>query len=51
MVKNADSLYYPIKEAIESILPLVDEFVLALGDNKEGDKTLELIQQIKSDKL
>ena len=51
MVKNADSLYYPIKEAIESILPLVDEFVLALGDCKEGDKTLEIINSIQSDKL
>lgn len=51
MVKNADSLYYPIKAAIESILPLVDEFVLALGDCKPGDRTQELIDEIKSDKL
>ncbi len=35
MVRNADSLYYPIKQAIASILPIVDEFVLALGDCTE----------------
>jgi hypothetical protein len=51
MVKNADKLYYPIKQAIESILPIVDEFVVALGDCDEGDKTEELIKSIDSDKV
>ena len=27
MCRNADSLYYPVKESIESVLPIVDEFV------------------------
>jgi hypothetical protein len=51
MVKNADKLYYPIKEAIESILPICDEFVLALGDNDEDDRTQELVESIGSPKL
>ena len=33
MGKNAHKLYYPMRPAIESILPLVDEFVVALGDS------------------
>lgn len=51
MVKNADKLYYPIKESIESILPIVDEFILALGDNDPDDKTAELVASIDSPKL
>ena len=51
MVKNADKLYYPIKESISSILPIVDEFVVALGDNDSDDQTLERIQSINSDKI
>lgn len=51
MVKNADSLYYPIKESILSILPIVDEFVVALGDCDAGDRTAEIIDAIGSPKL
>ena len=51
MVRNADKYYFPIKESIESILPIVDEFVVALGDNSEGDKTREIIESIGSDKV
>ncbi len=51
MVRNADKYYFPIKEAILSILPIVDEFIVALGDNDEGDKTLEFIESINSDKI
>ncbi len=51
MGKNVSKLYYPIKESIESILPIVDEFVVALGDNDEDDNTLELIESINSDKI
>jgi len=39
MVRNADSYYFPIKESIESILPIVDEFIVALGNNHSDDKT------------
>ena len=48
-VKNALIYDYPIVEAIESILPLCDEFVVAVG--KSDDATLALIQGIKSDKI
>lgn len=51
MVKNADKLYYPIKAAIESILPIVDEFVVAVGDNDKGDRTRAIIESIDSDKV
>lgn len=51
MIKNATKLYYPIKEAIASILPLVDEFVVALGDCDQDDQTLEEIESLKSDKI
>lgn len=51
MVKNADKFYFPIVESISSILPIVDEFVIALGDNDEGDKTEEMIRSINSPKI
>jgi hypothetical protein len=51
MVKNATLLYYPIRQAIESILPIVDEFVVALGDCDPGDRTEEEIRSIGSDKI
>lgn len=51
MAKNADKLGYPVKEAVLSILPLVDEFIFALGDCDSDDKTRELLESIDSDKL
>ncbi|NNC85000.1 MAG: hypothetical protein HKN75_02895, partial [Bacteroidia bacterium] len=40
--KNVSKLYYPIKPAIESILPVVDEMIIALGKGDADDNTLEL---------
>lgn len=51
MVRNADKYYFPIKESIESILPIVDEFVVALGNNDIDDKTRFLIESINSPKI
>ena len=51
MVRNATKYYYPIKQAIASILPLVDEFVVALGAGDPDDHTLREIQSIGSDKI
>ena len=51
MAKNADKLYYPMKQAILSILPIVDEFVVALGDSDSDDKTRKEILSIQSDKI
>lgn len=51
MVKNATKLYYPITEAIASILPVVDEFVLALGKGDSDDRTREEVEALGSDKI
>lgn len=51
MVRNATKLYYPVRASIESILPIVDEFVIALGSGDADDQTLEEIQKIESDKI
>jgi hypothetical protein len=48
-IKNAVRYDYPIVEAILSVLPLCDEFVIAVG--KSDDNTLELIQNIHSSKI
>jgi hypothetical protein len=48
-VRNANKFDYPIVEAITSILPICDTFIVAVGDSE--DETLELIRSIKSDKI
>ena len=50
-VKNATKLYIPVKESISSILPLVDEFWIALGKGDPDDRTREEIESLKSDKI
>lgn len=51
IAKNATKLYYPIKAAIESVLPIVDEFVVGLGDCDADDLTEQEILSIGSDKI
>jgi hypothetical protein len=51
MVRNAGKLYYPVKASIESILPLVDEFIVALGNCDADDTTEAEISRISSDKI
>jgi len=48
-VRNAIKYDYPIVEAIQSILPLCDEVVVAVG--KSDDETLELIKSIPSNRI
>lgn len=48
-VRNAVQYDYPVVEAINSILPLCDEFVVAVGNS--SDSTRELIQSIQSSKI
>lgn len=48
-IRNAILYDYPIVEAITSILPICDEFVVALG--KSEDKTDALIRSINSEKI
>jgi len=50
-IKNASKLYIPLRESILSVLPLVDEFVIAVGNNDEDDTTLAIIESIDSDKI
>ena len=40
---------YPIVESINSILPIVDEFVVNVGDSEDG--TEDLVRSIPSDKI
>jgi hypothetical protein len=51
MVRNAGKFYFPIKESISSALPLVDEFIVALGDCDDDDDTRTQIESIQSDKV
>ncbi|MCF7886004.1 MAG: hypothetical protein K9M80_05885, partial [Candidatus Marinimicrobia bacterium] len=51
MVRNGVKLYYPVVEMIKSILPLVDEFVIAIGEGDEDDTTRNDIIGIGSEKI
>lgn len=48
-IKNAVKFEYPVVESIRSVLPLVDEMIVAVGDSTDG--TRELIAGIQSDKI
>lgn len=48
-IRNAILYDYPIVESIKSILPICDEFIVAVG--KSDDDTLALIQGIQSPKI
>src|SRR4029078_955862 len=48
-VKNAIKYGYPVVESIRSILPVVDEMVVCLGDSE--DETNTLIESIDSNKI
>ncbi|MBU0488357.1 MAG: glycosyltransferase [Bacteroidetes bacterium] len=51
MVRNADKYYFPIRESILSVLTIVDEYIVALGDSDADDKTREIIESIQSPKV
>jgi hypothetical protein len=51
MVRNATKLYYPVKQSVMSALPLVDEFIIALGNGEPDDNTENEIKSINSDKV
>ena len=48
-IRNAIKLDYPIVEAIKSILPICDDFVVAVGNSE--DETFNLIQSIDPNKI
>ena len=49
IIRNAVINDYPIVEAIQSILPVVDEMIVSIGDSE--DETEALIQNINSPKI
>lgn len=50
-VRNGVKLYYPVAESIKSILPIVDEFVVAIGKGDDEDTTREEILKIDDEKI
>jgi hypothetical protein len=48
-IKNGQILGYPFVQSIQSILPIVDEFVINVGQSE--DDTLALIQSINNPKI
>jgi hypothetical protein len=48
-IRNAVKFDYPVVEAIKSILPICDDFLIAVG--KSDDSTLELIQGIDKKRI
>ncbi|MBP7563793.1 MAG: hypothetical protein KA886_08405 [Candidatus Cloacimonetes bacterium] len=50
-VRNGVKLYYPVVESIKSILPICDEFIIAVGKGDEDDNTRELIAGINDPKI
>lgn len=48
-MKNAVKLYYPVEESIRSILPICDEFIIAVGQG--DDSTREIIERIDDPKI
>ncbi len=50
-VRNGVSLYYPVVESIKSILPICDEFIVAVGKGSENDTTRQEIAAIPDSKI
>ena len=48
-IKNGQILGYPFLESIQSILPIVDEFVINVGESE--DDTLKMVHSIKDNKI
>lgn len=48
-IRNAEKFDFPVVEAIESVLPVCDHFVVAVGDS--NDKTREIIEKISPEKI
>lgn len=49
IIRNAVKYDYPVKEAILSVLPLCDDFIVLHGNSE--DETLELLKSINSPKI
>lgn len=49
IIRNAIKYDYPVVESITSVLPMFDEFIVAVGNS--DDDTRKLIESISSDKI
>ena len=49
IIRNAIKYDYPVVESIKSILPICDEFVVAVGESE--DETPELVSSISANKI
>lgn len=49
--RNAQKLYYPVAESIRSILPICDEFIIAVGKGDDDDRTRDEIAAIGDPKV
>ena len=45
-MRNTATLYYPFIESLLSILPICDEFVIALSKENENDETENEIKKL-----
>lgn len=50
-MRNTSKLYYPFLESIQSVLPIVDEFIIAMGDNDIDDTTLIDLERLNNPKI
>jgi len=50
-VRNGSLLYLPYIQSMQSILPICDEFVMAVGRGDEDDETLEQLEALREPKL
>ena len=50
-VRNGVKLYYPVVESVKSILPIVDEFVIAVGRGDEDDTTKQKLKELGDPKI
>lgn len=48
-IRNAEKFDFPVVEAIKSVLPLCDKFVVAVGESE--DNTRQIIQNISPEKI
>jgi len=51
VIRNAQVMGYPVIPSIKSILPLVDEFIVGIGQSDPGDETEKMIRQIQDPKI
>jgi hypothetical protein len=51
MMRNATKLYFPAVESVRSALPIVDEFVVALGRGDPDDDTGERLRTLGNPRL